>query len=256
MAMILTAAIYGFALPAVALIFWKKKTGAPFWYFIAGAICFVLFSNVLESALHFAVLVLDTPVSRAISSSAVLYTLYGALAAGIFEETARLFGFKVMLKGKSDRACPVAYGIGHGGIEVILVLAVSYVVFLLIKLGFPMGDEAATAAMREVVDGLSTSTIALAMFERIPTMLIHIGLSMIVFVAVRQKGKIWLYFLAIVLHALVDVPAALFQFGAAIPLWVVEVSASVFAVLIILAGKKILDGAVIEEESAEEVTEE
>ena len=80
------------------------------------------------------------------------------------------------------------------------------------------------------------------MFERISAMLAHIGLSMIMFVAAKQKGKLWLYPVAIFMHALLDVPAMLYQLGIlGISLSIVESAALVIGVIYLLIGRKILN---------------
>jgi len=241
--------IFSFLLPVGAVIWWRRKTKAPMWGFITGAICFILFAKLLEQGLHALCLIVASPISRTLNSSPVLFTIYAVLTAGIFEETGRLFGFKVMLKDNKEKSSAVAYGIGHGGIEVILVLGMVYVVLLLAKIGVPMKDSVTTAAVIRMADTLQLSTICLAVFERIPAMIIHIALSMIVYVAARQKGRFMLYPLAIILHSLVDVPAALFQFGLPIPLASVECAAAVFAVVYIYLGKRILNSMTVSEDS-------
>ena len=49
--------------------------------------------------------------------------------------------------------------------------------------------------------------------ERILAIVLHTSLSVIVFASLKMKGKLWLYPAAIVLHAIFDVPAALYQRG-------------------------------------------
>ena len=53
-------------------------------------------------------------------------------------------------------------------------------------------------------------------------MMFHTGLSMLVFTAAWQKGKRWLYPAAILLHALADAPAGLYQVQGSPSVWVVE----------------------------------
>ena len=57
---------------------------------------------------------------------------------------------------------------------------------------------------------------------------------MLVFLAARQKGKGWLYPVAILLHALLDTSAALYQFGVIRSLWIVEGSAFVLGLAYLL----------------------
>ena len=65
-------------------------------------------------------------------------------------------------------------------------------------------------------------------------MLLHAGLSVLVFYAVK-KSKPLLYVLAIVLHALFDVPAALYQLGVIRSAYIVEALIAAFAVALFAA---------------------
>ena len=234
---ILVAALFSVLFPIGLLIWWKKKTGEKLWCFVAGAICFTVFAMGLEQVLHTVCLVSDNAVSRTIQSSPVLYMLYAAFAAGIFEETGRLFGFRVLLRRHKNRECSVAYGIGHGGIEVIYILGINYVVLLLALLGVNFGDEATNAQLIATANAITLPAACVAMFERISAMMIHIGLSMLVFTAARNKKYMWLYPFAILLHAITDAPAALYQFQAIKSLFAVEAGAFAMGIICLILGK-------------------
>lgn len=175
-------------------------------------------------------------VSRAILASPVLYTLYAALAAGIFEETGRLFCFKVLLKKREKSDCAVAYGIGHGGIEVVLILGMTYLFMLLAVLGVDFGSEATNEQMIVAAGSISLSAACITMFERISAMMLHIGLSMLVFIAAREKKYIYLYPLAILIHAMIDAPAALYQYQVLHSLVVVESVAFIMGIVSLVLG--------------------
>ena len=72
--------------------------------------------------------------------------------------------------------------------------------------------------------------------ERLLAMLLHIGLTVIVYFGVINAKKIYLP-MAVLLHMLMDTFPALYQRGA-VPLWSVEVWAAVCtAVIVFIAGK-------------------
>ena len=209
--------IFAIAFPAALLIWWKKHTGESIWSFAAGAICFVLFAMVLENLLHQVCLGQNNAISAK-----------------------RLFGFKVLLRRKNDYSCAVAYGIGHGGIEVILILGVSYLTMLLAIAGVNVGDAATTALIAANAQSITMAGAGIAMFERISAMMIHVGLSMLVFTAARSRKSFWLYPVAIVLHAIADVPAALYQYKAVSSLAMVEGGAFAIGLICLLAGIRAL----------------
>ena len=66
-----------------------------------------------------------TGVSQYVLTHAWAYTLIGCLLAGVFEEVGRYLAFRFLLKRYTNRRDAVTYGIGHGGIEAILVLGLT-----------------------------------------------------------------------------------------------------------------------------------
>lgn len=229
---ILIPVLYAFLLPLCLLLWWKRKSGAKLSAFIVGAFCFFLFAMVLEGILHSVVLSANSPIL----ANPLLYMLYTAFAAGIFEETGRYCGFRFLLKKQKSKETSVAYGIGHGGIEVILILGSNYLLLLLCKAGVSVADEATMATLMESAEAITLPLALVAMLERFSAAMAHVGLSMLVFTAVWQKGKKARYPLAIVLHALLDAPAALYQMGVMQSLFVVELSAFVLGAAYLYMG--------------------
>jgi uncharacterized membrane protein YhfC len=110
------SALIAIGLPIFLLVYWRRKTKARLLPALIGALVFVVFALVLEQLLHNIVL-----VQPLMMTNTALYVLYGGLAAGVFEETARLLGFSLVLRRYRKREDSVTFGIGHGGIEAILL---------------------------------------------------------------------------------------------------------------------------------------
>lgn len=199
-----------------------------------------MFATILERILHQVCLVNENPVSRTILAYPALYTIYAVFAAGIFEETGRLFGYKIMLRKNHNNSCAVAYGIGHGGCEVFILLGANYLMLLLAQLGVNLGGEEVNAQLIATANAISFVPACLGMMERLFAMMTQVGLSMLVFVAVWKKGLFWLYPVAIVLHALADVPAALYQYQVLTSLWVLEVVTFMVSVFCLVFGVRML----------------
>ena len=212
------SAAFGFILPVCALIYWRKTRKDVRWRpVIVGALTFLLFAIVLEPLLHSVCLVQDNPISRAINGNPVLYMLYGGLAAGIFEETGRWLAFRFPLKKDLERDTAVSYGIGHGGIEAVLVLGVTMIANLVFVMAYQkspldaaamVGGTDAAAQMAASLSGLTAGTLILGLFERVLAMLLHIALSIFVFVSVRDRRQRSYFPFAVALHAIADMPAA------------------------------------------------
>ena len=91
----------------------------------------------------------------------------------------------------------------------------------------------AVYAQAAQIAAFSFGDLAVGIVERIFAMLFHIGSSILVFYACRDKGKFWLYPLAILLHAVFDFFAAL-QLGKIITLspWALEAIFALISVLV------------------------
>lgn len=87
-------------------------------------------------------------------------------------------------------------------------------------------------AVASGIASFSFSNLALSIVERIFAVLFHIGASIIVFYACRDKGKFWLYPLAILLHTAMDFIVGLTSVGVwNLSVWAIEVVLAIFGVL-------------------------
>ena len=230
-------AVFGFALPVGLLVWWRKTRRAKLLPFLAGALIWFVCAGVLEQLLHSALLLGDNAFARAVNGNVYLYMLYGGLAAGVFEETGRYVAFRWILRKTRypERDTAVTYGIGHGGIEAMLILGVTYASYALLVLFYRAGnadaalalvggDANALAGSLGLIGQITPGVCAVAMLERTGTLLFHIALSLFVFLAARDRTQ-WTWFpFAILLHAIADMPAVLYQAGklplAATEIWV------------------------------------
>ena len=106
-------AALGIGIPVAAALVWRfaLHKGTMKATFI-GAGMFFLFAIILERLLHMVMV----PV---VSGNVVLYVVYGAVAAGVFEETARFLSFRFLMKNSRSAENAVSYGLGHGGFEAL-----------------------------------------------------------------------------------------------------------------------------------------
>ncbi|TVT28243.1 YhfC family intramembrane metalloprotease [Salinicoccus cyprini] len=214
-------------LPFIFILVLRKRFQIQWIPILIGAATFIVFAMVLEQIAHFLVLRPGVDGSIALlDSSPWLYVLYGVLAAGVFEETGRLVAFLLMKRKYRKIDSAVSYGIGHGGVEAIIVLGLSTFNVLILSILANNGSDLLgqlPAGVLESITGAPAYTYIIGILERIIAISLHIGLSVIVFVAVMQKGKWYLFPLAIVLHALANVTAAMMQAGLLANLWMVYV---------------------------------
>lgn len=216
-------AFFGIAVPICLSIWLVRRFHARLSTILIGAGTFFLFALVLESIMH--QVVLKGPWGASITGNTLLYAIYGGLAAGIFEETGRFLSMKFLLKNEQPGALPgVAYGIGHGGMEMIMVFGITMisnlVISFLINSGhsdilFANAQEDAAGQIKaqlEQLQALGPGTLLAGLWERFSALVIHLGLSLLVWAAVRKGGIwLWLFPAAILLHALVDAGVVMFQ---------------------------------------------
>ena len=241
------------AIPVCFFICWRRKhkEQTKISWLIAGAAGFVISARMLEVGVHYFCIVADNPVSRFINGNTAAFVLYGITMAGIFEECGRLIILKYILKKDRTRENAVIYGIGHGGIEILTVFLPAMILYLAIAVMFSQGDtetalktlnlseETAAAALPSVQAAAAFDYAMMAMnaMERLLAMLIHIGLTVIVYYGVVNAKKLCLP-AAILLHMLADTFPALYQRGI-LPLWAVEMWAVFWTLMIMLIAAKL-----------------
>ncbi len=226
---------------AAAVVFKLKKRETWLPGVFIGAVTFFLFAMILEQLLHLVMM----PLVR---GSVVMTSIYGALAAGVFEETGRFVAYKTLMKRHYTTKNAVYMGIGHGGCEAILLVGVNFISYAVIALsvnalGVEQFIKMSTAGNTEIAETIRLQLNAIAdinavyavqaLFERIIAMVFHVCMSVVVYKAVSRRGKIWLYPLAVVLHAVLDVPAVLYQTGVITSIPVVHVIMTVFVAAVV-----------------------
>lgn len=214
--LIITNMLLGIIIPVGLVVLFRKKYQASAKSFFVGCAVMLLFALVLEQMVH--MVVLGSGVGTAIRRSTWTYALYGALMAGLFEETGRFLAMRYVLKKEHGNAHnALMYGAGHGGFEMFVILSMGMVNNLIYALMINMGqtqtllaslDEVSKNTLQTAFDTLIQTPswqFALSPVERIAAITAQIGLSVIVwFAAEGEKSRMSLWFLAIALHALLD----------------------------------------------------
>ena len=208
------------------IIYWMRrhKGQVKISYFIAGALGFIVSARILESIFHYFFLLADNPISQFLNGNTVAFVLYGMLMAGIFEECGRYIVLKYIMKKHRTRENAVLYGIGHGVIEVLTVVLPVILLYLVIATSLQNGsvdsvlkalhvtEQNAAVAMQsfQAAAQFNVETAVITILERISSMAIHIGCSIIVYYSVIVENKKYLCG-AVLLHMMADFFAALYQ---------------------------------------------
>ncbi len=220
----------------------KKDTWLP--AALIGAGTFVVFAMVLERLLH-------TVMIPLVYGNAPLYIAYGALAAGVFEETGRYIAYKVFMKNHRKTTDAVMMGLGHGCTEALLLVGISMLSDLAIAvsvnlvgedafLAQTLTDPAALETARAQLAAIASITFPLAMLsvlERVIAITFHVCMSVLVSKAAFAKGKVWLFPAAVLFHAALDTPAMMYQTGI-LPIWAVYIFMAVLLAAAVFAAVK------------------
>ncbi len=228
--------ILSMTVPVAFIIFAKKKYQAKISTFFIGAGTFFLFAMVLEQIMHLLVIKVG---GLSAENNRWLYYIYAALAAAVFEETGRIVAMKFWMKKRLDFPNALMYGIGHGGIEAILIGGLTNISNLISMLMINSGameqslailpEETRNQTMQQL-SALWTTPASHFMaggFERVSAIILQIGLSLLIYHALKSKKR-QTAILAYALHFIVDFVAV--SCAAYVSVWILEVFVLVMAV--------------------------
>lgn len=228
----------------VPLIYFKKKKSIPLLVVLWGGVGFYVFSQILENLLHRLVLQPQNDGSIAlVKDNPLLYVLYGALAAAVFEEVGRFVILRFLDKKKPlDFRDGLAYGLGHGGLELFFIGFAGFLNLLALTQLVTQGDAKTLSLLPQAsidyVRNLTAASVYLVTFERLLAFVIQILLTFWVWKAVKEKAP--KYFLAALgLHFVIDLAPALAQVGWLQPL-LVEILLVAEAAALVYLTKNIL----------------
>ncbi|MBN3784195.1 YhfC family intramembrane metalloprotease [Burkholderia sp. Ac-20345] len=203
----LAAGVVALIAPALLAAAWWRRTQVPWRVFFYGMLTFFVFQPVLR-------LSWQIPLFHWLGTGPrwhVPMLVFAALTAGLFEECGRWVAFRYLLPKRHDTQTAVMLGLGHGGLEAMLLVGVGFVVlgtgYLLAHAGFVVsaGNQSLIGAQ---FAGMTLVSPFLALFERASAMAAHVGLSLIVLQAFVRGTKRWLAY-AIAFHFMFDLVAVL-----------------------------------------------
>lgn len=184
---------------------------------LMGAACFIVFQVLTRIPLLQVVLPRWTEYILFQFSRPVLYLIFLSLTAGLFEEIGRFITMRWFLK-EMPLTGAVAFGVGHGGIEALLLAGINF-----IAIGI-------TGAMP--INEITSPQFFMGGIERIFAMTVHVCLSVMVWRSLRE-GKVSLLVIAVVLHTLLNVIGTYLMY-LGMSAAVIEASIGLFAGLLLL----------------------
>lgn len=228
-------------LPVFLAVFVTRYFRVSWWVVLAGVLTFLA-----SQAIHYPAVLginalfnsgsIPVPTGNWVH---VVNGVIGGLLAGIAEETARWVGFKLLYKKAERYGSSFALGVGHGGMESILLAVLGTGATLFTVLAYNAGGQIAKGISIEEVQYM---LYQIDMFwttpwyngllpgvERIIALSLQIVLSTMVWRAVVDRSFTW-FFLALIYHAVVDA-LAVYLSGIGWSYWAVEGVLAVFLAL-------------------------
>ena len=208
---------------------------------LSGAAVFIVMVLVLEATLHAYVLIANPVTKSLLDAHPWLFATYAAGVAAFFEESGRYLAMRWLLTRNPTPSTPLAYAIGHGGIECALVginIGVIALLGYLISTGQAQSlhlDAATQAKITEMLKGASLVSGLMGGIERVTAFVLQLGFSYLMWSAVTSRRPL-LVLAAFAAHFACDFPAALLQ-RKALPVSVGDFEAAyvVLAMLVLAA---------------------
>lgn len=201
---------------------WKGQLLSMFLGILAYATLDMLIVNTLV------VLPLYIPgVLNFMDTHGAVLLIYQLILSGVLLESGRLFFIYVMHLRAPEIGDPARMAVGYGGAEALLTVALG--LFLNLTMASAINQQGLSLLMEglgsEAIEELMTTTVnpllntpayyyLMLGVEAAAKVLFHIAQSLLLFVAVSNKGPKWLFAVAVCCRMLLLLPVALFNQGA------------------------------------------
>jgi len=201
-------------LPILAIILFVKFNSGTGKAIVFGVLAFFISQILLRAPLLQVLGSIWPTYATWLNNPNFMYCLFLGITAGLFEEGARYLFMVIFLKKQRTDVDGIAFGIGHGGIEAILLVGINaIIIFLSLVLG-----------SGGIYQTISATGVFLGGGERIFAMIFHVAWSLMVMKSIQQK-KLILLFAAFLSHAFLDT----------VVVYMVIVGLNVFAIESLLA---------------------
>lgn len=176
----------------------KRKKKKNLRSILIGALTYTIAVLLFESGVN--AFIFQTSVGDLLKNDLIAYALFGGIMAGLFEESGRYLAYKHLMKKEQDYNSAFAYGVGHGGIEAVLLVGFTYISNLLLIHTLQTGNlnelVAATPELETVIQVFTTTPgflYLIAGVERVFAIGLHLALSLLVYHAYNTKQKKYLF---------------------------------------------------------------
>lgn len=193
-------------LPLLLLLFFIKKYKSPLVPFFWGFLTFFISQFLLRIPL------LQLTNIDSLITSPFWLLLFLSFTAGLFEETIKYIFARTALKHKLSSRSALTFGLGHGYMEIILIVVLPLLSMFIIMLFLSFPNTAPLLAIDEPTKQLITTNfnsltiplISLSLWERACALMIHISITVIMFKYLNLNKKKLALLLPILLHTTVN----------------------------------------------------
>jgi uncharacterized membrane protein YhfC len=205
LALAATATMLG---PVAAALWWGRRSGAPMSAWAKGALVFFVSQCVLRLPWQIPLGIWLRPRIHGSMARGYAWIAASAFTAGLFEEVGRWAGYRWLVKRERSFRVGVMFGLGHGGIEAMLLVGVSFLVSLVLYLLLATGRAPSMPpdALDKVVQAMTALRpldLLAGVAERLMAMTAHVALSLLVMQCFVRRSRVWLV-LAVALHFALD----------------------------------------------------
>jgi uncharacterized membrane protein YhfC len=213
-----------FGIPIAGVLILSKKVGKALKPFLKGMVAFTVSQLILRIPI-ISIVLPNFTWYQLLQLNLYPYGIFLGMTAGIFEETARLIFMKLFLKNRTRLGDGLAFGLGHGGIEAMVLVGVNCIATMIM---YPMGyfDLSDTGCMTLLVGG----------FERIFAIAFHVGASLIVLYGIRTNRILRFTALAILLHAYIDSSVVILPKAFGVGIYNLEIYIMIVSSLVLIYG--------------------
>lgn len=201
-----------FGVPIGWFLMVRQGQKGYFGVLIGGALSFYLTNMVVRMPI-LQLLLPKMTWYQTLSKSVIGLALFLGLTAALFETAGRWLTLNFLLKKRVSYRSGLVHGIGHGGVEAILLVGINYIIygiytFLYLRgvenpMMFMFPDEAQTLMKTLIVDA-ENHLFMVAGIERVLTMIVHVALSLLIAVGIMKKQQ-WHYtMIVIIIHGSLD----------------------------------------------------
>ncbi len=214
-----TSVVFVVAYPLALAVVAHRRLHVGWRYLAYGAIIFFIFQLATRVP---AVQLIQSAIGEPLRASPWLmwsWLVVLAVTAGLFEEVGRYIGFRVFMRREEKTwSKAIMYGLGHGGLESIVLVGGLTLVGLINLWSIASGglaqlpeDQRALAAQQlQVLNSQPGWAALLSAWERLWTVPIQVAFSVVVLQVFRRGKLTWLLW-AVLGHAFVDLVAVALQ---------------------------------------------